>query len=430
MAETIRKITLRRLTMPLHVPYRLSYRTFEEFEPHLVEIDTTEGRHGFGDGHISPGSSDETREGGWAFSRETAGALLGRTPADAMAHVRTNASRSKVAATAFATAIEMVGQSRLLDVDETVRLPLLSPIAGAEPDAIRRELDEVHAQGFRTVKIKVGRDLDADLARVAAIQEAGGGRFTYRIDANRAYDETEGCRFASGIDPEGIELFEQPCAAEAWDANAAVARASVVPLMLDEPIGSNADIERAAAIEGVGLCKLKLKRFGGPRGAPGIARPRALARHGAGARRRHRQRSDRVDGGVRGALDDPQRRRVQRLPQVVGLALRRAVALRRRRHHHAGRLPAAPRPRAGRDPHDGMRGIRRLTPPPRGRPAAAAHQVPVDPRPRADTPRCSRPGNRMHSTAEPGCTAPRPHRAAVAIVSPLDPKSEEPTHAP
>ena len=263
MAETIRRVTLRRLRMPLHVPYKLSYRTFEEFEPYLVEIVTTEGGHGFGDGHISPGSSDETREGGWAFSREMAGALLGKTPADAMAHVRANASRSKVAATAFATAVEMVGQCELLDVDEAARLPLLSPIAGTEPEAIQRELDEVHAQGFRTVKIKVGRDLEGDLVRVAAIQEAGDGRFTFRIDANRAYDEAEGCRFASEIDPDGIELFEQPCPTEAWDANAAVARASVVPLMLDEPICTNADIERAATIEGVGLCKLKLKRFGG-----------------------------------------------------------------------------------------------------------------------------------------------------------------------
>ena len=263
MTETIRRVTLRRLRMPLHVPYKLSYRTFEEFEPYLVEIVTTEGRHGFGDGHISPGSSDETREGGWAFSREMASWFAGRTLADAMAHLRSNAARSKVAATAFATAIEATGQSELLAVDEAVRLPLLSPLAGAEPDAIRRELDDVHARGFRTVKIKVGQDLEADLVRVATIQEAGDGRFTFRIDANRAYDEADGCRFASAIDPEGVELFEQPCAAEAWDANAAVARASVVPLMLDEPICSNADIERAATIEGVGLCKLKLKRFGG-----------------------------------------------------------------------------------------------------------------------------------------------------------------------
>ena len=151
MTETIRRVTLRRLRMPLHVPYKLSYRTFEEFEPFLVEIFTTDGRHGFGDGHISPGSSDETREGGWTFSREMAHALTGGTLADAMTHLRANAARSKVAATAFATAIEAAAQSELLDVGEAIRLPLLSPIAESEPDAIRRELDDLHAQGFRTV---------------------------------------------------------------------------------------------------------------------------------------------------------------------------------------------------------------------------------------------------------------------------------------
>jgi hypothetical protein len=37
---------------------------------------------------------------------------------------------------------------------------------------------------------------------------------------------------------------------------------SRVPLMLDEPICALSDIDRAAGIEGVGLCKVKLKRFG------------------------------------------------------------------------------------------------------------------------------------------------------------------------
>src|SRR5690606_4506917 len=49
---------------------------------------------------------------------------------------------------------------------------------------------------------------------------------------------------------------------DAWDDNAAVARQSAVPLMLDEPICSIQDIERAAEIPNVGYCKVKLKRFG------------------------------------------------------------------------------------------------------------------------------------------------------------------------
>ena len=61
----------------------------------------------------------------------------------------------------------------------------------------------------------------------------------------------------------GGGTFEQPCDDADWEANAAVAAVSLVPLMLDEPICDLPDIERAATIDGVGFCKLKLKRFGG-----------------------------------------------------------------------------------------------------------------------------------------------------------------------
>jgi L-alanine-DL-glutamate epimerase-like enolase superfamily enzyme len=99
--------------------------------------------------------------------------------------------------------------------------------------------------------------------RVSTIQEAIAGRATMRLDANRAYGEGDACWFAAALNPEGIDLFEQPCRAEDWDANAHVARVSTVPIMLDEPICALADVDRAATIPNVKFCKLKLKRFGG-----------------------------------------------------------------------------------------------------------------------------------------------------------------------
>ena len=69
--------TLRRLRLPLIVPYRLSYRTFNEFEPYLIEVADDSGRAGFADGAHFPGSSAETREGGWAFIRERIPRMLG-----------------------------------------------------------------------------------------------------------------------------------------------------------------------------------------------------------------------------------------------------------------------------------------------------------------------------------------------------------------
>ncbi len=258
----VAKVTLRRLRLPLVQPYRLSYRTFEEFEPFLVEIDTDDGRNGFADGHISPGSSSETREGGWAFLTDAIKASLGRDTDDLKAGALARFGESKVAVTLLVTAVEVLEHHPDLAVPETTALPLLTPINALDPAGIAKEVESWLAMGFRTFKVKVGKDVDADLALVAAIQRAVAGRATLRLDANRAYSQTSGEKFAAALDPTGIELFEQPCDDKDWDANAAVAAVSKVPLMLDEPICTLADIDRAAEIKGVGYCKLKLKRFG------------------------------------------------------------------------------------------------------------------------------------------------------------------------
>src|SRR6185503_741413 len=169
---------------------------------------------------------------------------------------------SHVAATALLTAIEMLEGHPLLEVTADTRLPLLTPFNSSSPKDIEAEVERRLDDGFRTFKIKVGKDAGADLARVQTIQRAIAGRATMRLDANRAYAQADASRFAAALDPAGIELFEQPCATEDWDANAAVAKVSTVPIMLDEPICGLDDIERAGDIRNIGFCKLKLKRFG------------------------------------------------------------------------------------------------------------------------------------------------------------------------
>lgn len=259
---SIVRVTLSRLRLPLIRPYRLSYRTFEEFEPFLVEVDDDAGGTGFADGHVSPGSSSETREDAWRFLASGCAAAVGRSVASVKGEMLDRFYESKVAATAFVNAIEVLEGHPALSIRSTIRLPLLTPINALEPDAITSEIEDWLAMGFRTFKVKVGAAVEADLARIRVIQGAVAGRATLRLDANRAYSKDDGIRFGAALNPAGIELFEQPCAADDWDANAAVAAASRVPLMLDEPICTLADIDRAASIAGIGYLKLKLKRFG------------------------------------------------------------------------------------------------------------------------------------------------------------------------
>lgn len=257
----IAEVTLHRLDLPLATPYRLSYRIFERFEPILVEMHDDEGREAWGEQHISPGSSAETREGGWAFARALAEQIVGQPAEVAAARIAQAAERSIVAATALGTAVEMLTYPDVLYTAETTRLPLLTPFNAIDPEAIADEVEARLEQGFRTFKVKVGKDVTADLKRVAAIQQATDGRAVLRLDANRAFSRSQGLAFVTSLDPTGIALMEQPSAAEDWDANHDIAAASSVPVMLDEPICSLADIDRAATLAGIGLCKVKLKRF-------------------------------------------------------------------------------------------------------------------------------------------------------------------------
>ena len=259
--STITKISMYRLNLPLIKPYKLSYNTFYSFEPLLIHIIDNEGNEGWGEQHISPGSSNETRDGGWTFARILSKLILNKTFNEAKEIILSHSHVSVVASSALHTAIEMLTNHSILSSKDPVKMKLLTAFNAEEEIEIRDELDKVIEQGFTTIKIKVGKNVSLDLKKIDAIQNNLNGRAKLRIDANRAYTKDDGCKFVKGLKPNFIELFEQPCHADDWEANATVAKLSSVPIMLDEPICSMQDIEKASQIDGVGLCKLKLKRF-------------------------------------------------------------------------------------------------------------------------------------------------------------------------
>ena len=259
----INEIHIHQLELPLRAPYRVSFRTYTALEPIVVEMRGENGETGWGEAYIPPGSTVETPESGWAFCMRQAAQLRGLTAAAAKQALHPHIDSAPFASTALLTAIAMLERHPALAVDKEARIPLLVPIAGKTRPAIADEVEALLDAGYRTLKVKAGWNVDDDLARVDAVQDALAARGEITIDANRGYDMEQGCRFASSLDPQGIALFEQPCEADAWEANAAVAKVSRVPLMLDESIRNAADIERAAAMEGVELVKLKVKRLGG-----------------------------------------------------------------------------------------------------------------------------------------------------------------------
>jgi L-alanine-DL-glutamate epimerase-like enolase superfamily enzyme len=186
-------------------------------------------------------------------------------------------TRAPFTATALYTAMEMLQGEALLQTNGNTRVPLLALLHGETPEALTIEIEDGLSEGYDTFKVKVGFDADKDLERVGTIQRIVAGRARIRLDANQGFNENDACRFAAGLDPEGIELLEQTCAAGDWDAAKAVAAVSTVPLMLDESIYDLDDVDRAAELGCASFIKFKLMKAGGlAKLAAALAHIRAL----------------------------------------------------------------------------------------------------------------------------------------------------------
>jgi L-alanine-DL-glutamate epimerase-like enolase superfamily enzyme len=166
--------------------------------------------------------------------------------------------------TAFRTAVEMADGSPSLRLDTPARVPILGLLQGESEERLRAEADALVAQGYGTLKLKVGFDAVRDAAMVAMAQRAVGGRARIRIDANQGFSAPAAIDFVSRLSNESIELFEQPCAAGDWEAHAQVvpvARERGIPLMLDESIYSEREIRLASERRSAGYIKVKLMKF-------------------------------------------------------------------------------------------------------------------------------------------------------------------------
>jgi L-alanine-DL-glutamate epimerase-like enolase superfamily enzyme len=262
----IERIDVRRLEIPLTRPYRLAFGPVTHYDTIIVDVTGDGGERGFGEATLLTGYTDETIAEGWALAREVAATLPGEHGATACAHMRALGSRSPFIATAFHTSLDMAGGSAPLTPERPMRVPVVGLLQGRDDPEMRDDFDRLLADGYRTVKVKIGFDVDDDLRTLATAQAIVRRRAAIRVDANQGYTAMEAVAFIRAADPEGIELFEQPCAAGDWVAHreAVTAAASTgLPLMLDESIYDIDDIERAARERACSYIKVKLMKFVG-----------------------------------------------------------------------------------------------------------------------------------------------------------------------
>ena len=144
------------------------------------------------------------------------------------------------------------------------RLTFNAWIGILSPDEAAAEALKWYERGFRSAKIKVGGNIEADRDRVKAVRAAVGNGMALRIDANAGYDVETSIRLARYMEPFNLQLFEQPVAAQDIQGLARVRReAGGVPIMADEAIVDHASLVAVIKADAADIVKLKVMKQGG-----------------------------------------------------------------------------------------------------------------------------------------------------------------------
>ncbi|OYN90334.1 dipeptide epimerase [Parenemella sanctibonifatiensis] len=132
------------------------------------------------------------------------------------------------------------------------------------PDVMAGHAREAVATGEEILKIKLGRDIEEDRRRLAAVCEAAPG-VRLRLDANQGWTPEQAIEIINGFaaGPWPIDLVEQPVPAADLAGLARVRAAVELPIMADEAVWTAADARRIVEAEAADLLNIKLAKTGG-----------------------------------------------------------------------------------------------------------------------------------------------------------------------
>jgi L-Ala-D/L-Glu epimerase len=133
-------------------------------------------------------------------------------------------------------------------------------IGMAEPDVMRRRVEEASSYPILKVKVGTGNDRRA----LEAVRAAAPDR-VLRVDANTGWTLKQALQLLPLLEEVGIELIEQPFHADDIDAFRVLRERSSIPVVADESCRTTADIPRlVGAVDGINI---KLEKCGSLREA-------------------------------------------------------------------------------------------------------------------------------------------------------------------
>ena len=269
----ITKITVYHMDLPLEHPYWLSggRLKFERLDATLVKLETDAGLIGWGEGTPWGHTYVPAHGPGIRAGIETmAKVLIGLDPrcvldverAMDMALPGHLYAKSPIDMACWDIAGQAAGLpiADLMGGGSRTPRPIASSVGAKTIADIRAVIDRYRQRGYVAHSVKIGGDVERDIARITDVESIRREGEIVLYDVNRGWSRQQALRVLSSV--EGLNVMvEQPL--ETLDDIAAIAPLHATPISVDESLVTLQDAARIARDGIATIFGIKLNRVGG-----------------------------------------------------------------------------------------------------------------------------------------------------------------------
>ncbi|MDW0117048.1 dipeptide epimerase [Sporosarcina thermotolerans] len=271
----IKEIDIYAIHLPLHEPFIISYASFDYMPSIIVKITTDTGHIGYGEAVADEHVTGESWESTYAVLKNTLGPkLIGMNPAQMeKIHATMDAEIYGVPAAKAAMDIacyDVIGKALGVPVYDLLggrfhdEFPVTHVLSIATPEHMADEAAQRVAEGYRSLKMKVGKNVWDDVERIKAVRERVGETIAIRVDVNQGWvNSSTTLQALKKLEDYSLDWLEQPVKADDIDAMVEIKSKTSVPMMIDEGLRGFREMREIIAKRATDKVNIKLMKCGG-----------------------------------------------------------------------------------------------------------------------------------------------------------------------
>jgi L-Ala-D/L-Glu epimerase len=271
----VEAVRCHRVSVPLHTPFVTALRRATAVESLIVEVVDSDGAFGYGEapqvwavtgdsiagseacvsgplaGVLDGTDTDDLHGTGRRIRSAVVGNLAAKAAVDVALHDLAARRRG------IPLAVFLGGSGRRVPTDVTLSTGSIDAVADAAAKRV--------ADGFDSLKLKVGTDAVSDAKLVLAVRKAVGPDIALRLDANQGWTPRAAVRLIGRLEDADadVELVEQPVRAADVAGLAWVTDRVQTPIMADESVFGVRDLVEVIQRRAADLVNIKLAKAGG-----------------------------------------------------------------------------------------------------------------------------------------------------------------------